>query len=104
VVDLASSQRRVQDLPSDNGKIVDVIAGALMRIFTKLAEVEERQEAIVRRLDALDRRVDAIETERDEAAFEARKQAIVTPLSRVGGPARSTKTRENGAHHPAVRV
>jgi hypothetical protein len=103
MVDLVSSARCVSDLPSDHGKIVDVIAGALLRIFTKLAEVTDQQEAILRRLDSLDRRVDTLETVRDNAEFEARKQAIVTPLPRLGGrPARrSTKFADNVDDHAA---
>jgi hypothetical protein len=103
MVDLVSSARRVSDLPSDHGKIVDVIAGALMRIFTKLAEVDERQEAIIRRIDALDRRLDAIETEADEAAFQKAREAIVTPLPRYGGrPKLRSRKSANGDDHEAV--
>jgi hypothetical protein len=100
MVDLAASKRRVEDLPSDSGRVVDTLAGAALRIFCKLSEIEDRLEAIVRRLDSLDHRMDRLETIADEAEFERNRQAIVQPLSRLGDRGRRI-VRHNGNDHPA---
>jgi hypothetical protein len=37
---LAGSQAKVEDLPSDGGRVVDTLAGAVLRIFVRLNEME----------------------------------------------------------------
>ena len=38
MVDLSKPRRKIEDIPSDNGKVVDTIAGALLRTFVRLNE------------------------------------------------------------------
>ena len=38
--DLDRTQRKLEDLPSDGGHAVDVLAGANLRIFVRLKELE----------------------------------------------------------------
>jgi hypothetical protein len=98
VVDLASSQQRVQDLPSDGGRAVDVISGALMRIFIRLNEMQEQLDRLRHRIESLDRRLDAIEGEREEREFQRHRQALQSPLPRTGRPnLRSQKGRDGHA-------
>ena len=33
MVDLSKTRRKIEDIPSDSGKVVDTIAGALLRTF-----------------------------------------------------------------------
>ena len=37
---LARSQAQVEDLPSDGGRVVDTLAGAILRVFARLNEIE----------------------------------------------------------------
>ena len=39
-MDLAATVRKVEELPSDGGKIVDTLAGAVLRVFARLGEFE----------------------------------------------------------------
>jgi hypothetical protein len=51
----ASSIRKIEDLPSDGGRVVDTLAGAILRIFVRLEAIEEAQARLARRLAALER-------------------------------------------------
>jgi hypothetical protein len=51
---LASSARKLEDLPSDGGHVVDTLAGAILRIFVKLRAIEEAQARLGRRIAALE--------------------------------------------------
>jgi len=42
MIDLTRSQRKIEGIPSDNGRTVDMIAGALLRIFVRLSELKLR--------------------------------------------------------------
>jgi hypothetical protein len=46
--------RKLEDLPSDGGKVVDTLAGANLRIFVRLKEVEEVCPRLARRIAALE--------------------------------------------------
>jgi hypothetical protein len=37
---LARSQAKIEDLPSDGGRVVDTLAGAILRVFARLNEIE----------------------------------------------------------------
>jgi hypothetical protein len=52
--DFASTIRKLEDLPSDGGRAVDTIAGALLRIFIRLNEIEAAQARLGRRVAALE--------------------------------------------------
>jgi hypothetical protein len=41
MVDLSKTRRKIEDIPSDNGKVVDTIAGALLRTFVRLNELDQ---------------------------------------------------------------
>jgi len=38
MVDLSKTRRKIEDIRSDNGKVVDTIAGGLLRTFVRLNE------------------------------------------------------------------
>jgi hypothetical protein len=47
-------RRRLEDLPSDGGKVVDTLAGALLRVFVRLETIEEGYAKLSRRLAVLE--------------------------------------------------
>jgi hypothetical protein len=51
---LARSARKLEDLPSDGGAAVDCLAGALLRTFVRLNELEAALARISRRVAALE--------------------------------------------------
>ena len=50
----ASITRRLEDLPSDGGAAVDCLAGALLRTFVRLNELEAALARATRRLAVLE--------------------------------------------------
>jgi hypothetical protein len=50
----ASTIRKLEDLPSDGGRAVDTLAGAMLRLFVKLHALEEAQARLGRRIAALE--------------------------------------------------
>jgi hypothetical protein len=55
--DLARSQAKVEDLPSDGGRVVDTIAGAMLRVFVRrLSEIEQAYGELRKRVGALEER------------------------------------------------
>jgi hypothetical protein len=50
----ASTIRKLEDLPTDNGRVVDTLAGANLRIFVCLHELEEQLHRLSRRLAVLE--------------------------------------------------
>jgi len=54
MVDLSNTRRRIEDIPSDNGKVVDTIAGALLRAFVRLNELDQANARLGRRLALLE--------------------------------------------------
>jgi hypothetical protein len=50
----ASITRRLEDLPSDGGAAVDCLAGALLRTFVRLNELEAQLARVTRRAAALE--------------------------------------------------
>jgi hypothetical protein len=52
---LASTVRKLEDLPSDGGRAVDTLSGAILRLFVKLAAIERAQALLGRRLDRLEK-------------------------------------------------
>ena len=51
---LTRTVRKLEDLPSDGGRAVDTLAGAMLRLFVRLHALEERQARLGRRLAALE--------------------------------------------------
>jgi hypothetical protein len=51
---LARSARKLEDLPSDGGAAVDSLAGALLRTFIRLNELEAALARVTRRVAALE--------------------------------------------------
>jgi hypothetical protein len=52
-MDLSGSQRKIEDLPSDGGKIVDVLAGGLLRVFARLNQLDQAVARLGRRIAVL---------------------------------------------------
>ena len=50
----ASITRKLEDLPSDGGAAVDCLAGALLRTFVRLNELEAQRARVTRRVAALE--------------------------------------------------
>jgi hypothetical protein len=46
---LTLAARRIEDLPCDGGKVVDTLAGGVLRLFVKLHAVERRLAALEKR-------------------------------------------------------
>lgn len=57
----ASTIRKLEGLPSDNGRTVDTFAGALLRQFVRIGELEADLARVNRRLKALEDGPDAPE-------------------------------------------
>lgn len=53
-MDYPAASRRIEDLPSDGGKVVDTLAGAILRLFIRLGEVDASLGRHDRRLAALE--------------------------------------------------
>jgi hypothetical protein len=54
----ASITRKLEDLPSDGGAAVDCLAGALLRTFVRLNELEAALARVSRRVAALEGEAD----------------------------------------------
>ena len=54
MVDLSKPRRKIEDIPSDNGKVVDTIAGALLRTFVRLNELDQANVRLNRRVAVLE--------------------------------------------------
>jgi hypothetical protein len=78
---LAAAARRIEDIPSDGGKVVDTLAGGLLRIFVRLNEIEAQQARFGRRLAALEkhRAVDDANPEQPPAPRRPRGRPPKTP-------------------------
>jgi hypothetical protein len=50
----ASITRRLEELPSDGGQAVDTLAGANLRIFMRLHQLEAALARVTRRVEALE--------------------------------------------------
>jgi len=49
----ANSRRRIDDLPSDNGQLVDTLAGGLLRAYARSERLDQAVGRLNRRLTAL---------------------------------------------------
>ena len=54
MVDLSKTRRKIEDFPSDNGKVVDTIACALLRAFVRLNELDQANARLGRRVAVLE--------------------------------------------------
>ena len=53
-MDFVSSRRRLEDLPSDGAKAIDVISGSLFRIFQRIEELNAAVARLGRRIAVLE--------------------------------------------------
>jgi hypothetical protein len=56
---LARSARKLEDLPSDDGRVVDTLAGAILRVFARLNEIERAYNDLRARVGVLEDRTAA---------------------------------------------
>jgi anti-sigma factor RsiW len=92
-VDFTSTIRKLKDLPSDGGHAVDVLAGANLRIFVRLKELEQAYGDLRARLATLEER-------------SARQRPPVEPEAR-GPPSAPVSRRglgDSAAARLAVRI
>jgi hypothetical protein len=52
----AQTRRKLEDLPSDDGRAVDTLAGAVLRIFARLNEIEHAYGDLRKRVGVLEDR------------------------------------------------
>jgi len=52
--DLSVARRRIEDLPSDGGQVVDTLSGAILRIVVHLRGLDDAVARLGRRLAALE--------------------------------------------------
>jgi hypothetical protein len=86
-VDLGITRRKIEDLPSDGGKIVDTLAGALLRTFVRLTELDQAIGRLGRRVAALEgsqRRVGPAASE--EPPAQPNKQDSGSGIDVFGAP------------------
>jgi hypothetical protein len=75
---LARSARKIEELPADDGSVLDTIAGAILRIFVRINRIEAEHARLGRRLKAVEDR-------------------MPTSLAVEGAPAAAEEVRGNGA-------
>jgi len=107
MVDLRKTRRKIEDIRSDNGKVVDTIAGALLRTFVRLNELDQANVRLNRRvavLEGLQRQTRpapaARSTEQRSAA--TRRQSCQPPCRCPNGCLRSFGGFSE-IHHGALR-
>jgi hypothetical protein len=74
-MDLAATVRKVEELPSDGGKIVDTLAGAVLRVFARLGEFETEIGRLKRRLAAIEAPQTPVKAEASSETAPARPPA-----------------------------
>jgi hypothetical protein len=52
--DLARSARKIEEMPRDDGSVLDCLAGSILRIFTRLNQIEAENARLLRRVRALE--------------------------------------------------
>jgi hypothetical protein len=52
--DLARSARRIEEMPTHDGSVLDCLAGALLRVFTRINRLEADHARVISRLAALE--------------------------------------------------
>jgi hypothetical protein len=57
---LARAARKIEELPCDDGSILDTLAGSILRIFVRINQIEAMNERLMHKLKALE---EAAETE-----------------------------------------
>jgi hypothetical protein len=101
--DLARAARRIEELPTDDGSVLDTIAGAILRIFVRINQLEGENARLSRRLAALERKQD----EQDDGAAPCPwppTEAAETAQTRPGGrPLGSASHNGNGVDERAAR-
>ena len=101
--DLNLTRRRIEDLPSDGGQVVDTLSGAVLRFFVQLRGLDDAVARLGRRLAALEGpQPQRSATEPSPAATETASAAPKPAPKRSRGrtrkiPARSsTRPKPNG--------
>jgi hypothetical protein len=56
--DLARAALKIEELPTDDGSVLDAIAGAILRIFVRINQIEKVHDRIMHRLAALERELE----------------------------------------------
>jgi hypothetical protein len=87
---IASTTRKLEDLPSDGGRAVDTLAGAMLRLFVRLHALEETQARLGRRLAALEGTVPST------AVAPAEKGCAIS-ASRPAAPPKRSRGRPPGS-------
>ena len=90
----ASTIRKLEDLPSDGGRAVDTLAGAMLRLFVKLHALEETQARLGRRLAALEGAQPS--TAEKGSAISASRPAAPPKRGRGRPPGSPNKRPRNG--------
>ena len=95
---LARSQAKVEDLPSDGGRVVDTIAGAMLRVFVRLNEIERAYNDLRARVGVLEDRTPA----RPAPANDSRRtMSDGRPDTRGSNPASRVALRQAQARSAA---
>ena len=76
MVDLSKTRRKIEDIPSGNGKVVDTIAGPLLQTFVWLNELDQANARLGRRVAVLEGAPtsDAAGTPREATGSARRRQ------------------------------
>jgi hypothetical protein len=81
---LSRSRRKIENLPSDEGRAFDILAGAILRLFSRVNDLDRTLQSLLRRLNTLEK--------------QAERPFRDVPVGPTRGPARSRKS--NGAARP----
>ena len=121
----ASTIRKLEDLPSDGGKAVDTLAGANLRIFIRLSELEAALARVTRRVAALEGSgateeprppagngsvarfsPDCDRAEATVAAGSPAERAVAYTLGEAAGPSSRSRgqSKPAGSRHRACRT
>ena len=104
MVDLSKTHRKIEDIPSDGGKVVDTIARLLLRIFVRLNDVDKAMARLGRRLTALEgpqppaTKPSSATTETGSAAPEPALATRSNDTQLNGRPTRSERRTEIWSH------
>jgi hypothetical protein len=52
--DLARAARKIEQMSTDDGSVLDCLAGSILRIFARLNQIEAMNERLMRKLTALE--------------------------------------------------
>jgi hypothetical protein len=93
----ATTTRKLEDLPSDGGRAVDTLAGAILRIFVRLAAIEEAHARLGRRLAALEGPQPAAVNDVTAVTCTRAETPSPTPPNLPAGPPKGSRGRPPGS-------